>query len=309
MYLSAVQISYSIGSTDTHRLLLAVIYLLASILIIIFALFMIANGFIVRSGERKSLANSLSLLFGLGIIAYIVLLIAFVLTNSDFAIKHPKLDTLLSITFVVVSVFFLVLMFIFFAFLVYSILYASLPRRRDYDYVIVHGAGLAGGERVTPLLASRIDTVIEALRAGTKPDVKLIASGGQGPDEKISEAEAITRYALERGVHPDQILAEDQSHTTWQNLRMSPGNRRGRLGEDATQIPLRHEQLPRAPNVVLRAEARTGRRGTGLEDGRLLHSHRVRPRVRRDPSPSSRSPLAALTFLLLAFIIASFVMG
>lgn len=70
--------------------------------------------------------------------------------------------------------------FAFTVFLLYSILYLFVPKKKHYDFIIIHGAGLLDGERVTPLLKRRIDKAVEADHKSKNPDVKLIASGGQG---------------------------------------------------------------------------------------------------------------------------------
>ena len=106
--------------------------------------------------------------------------------------------------------------------MLYSILYLFIPKKKSYDFIIIHGAGLLDGERVTPLLKRRIDKAIEAFRASPNPNVKLIASGGQGEDEKIPEAQAICNYILEEtDVSMESILLEDKSRTTYENLLFS----------------------------------------------------------------------------------------
>ena len=47
----------------------------------------------------------------------------------------------------------------------------------------------------------------------------VVVSGGQGPDEPESEAKCMADYLTEHGVAGEQILLEDQSHNTDQNLR------------------------------------------------------------------------------------------
>ena len=86
------------------------------------------------------------------------------------------------------------------------------------DYVVVLGAGLIG-EQVTPLLASRIDRGIAIYHKN--PGSKLIMSGGQGPDEVISEAQAMTSYALVKGVAADDIILENKSTNTKENIKFS----------------------------------------------------------------------------------------
>ena len=48
-----------------------------------------------------------------------------------------------------------------------------------------------------------------------------MASGGKGADEVISEAEAMRRYLLRKGVPEDALILEDRSTTTWENLTFS----------------------------------------------------------------------------------------
>ena len=109
--------------------------------------------------------------------------------------------------------------FTFMALLFYSWIYRILPRRRQYDYIIIHGAGL-DGPRPTPLLAGRIDKALELWNKQHQHG-KFVVSGGQGADEVVSEAQAMRDYLLEKGVPGDAILMEDKSTTTWENLRYS----------------------------------------------------------------------------------------
>ena len=109
--------------------------------------------------------------------------------------------------------------FTFVSLLFYSWIYRILPRRRKYDYIIIHGAGL-DGTRPTPLLAGRIDKALELWNKQHQQG-KFVASGGRGADEVVSEAQAMRDYLLEKGVPADAILMEDKSTTTWENLKNS----------------------------------------------------------------------------------------
>jgi len=95
------------------------------------------------------------------------------------------------------------------------------------DYVVVLGAGPIG-DQVTPLLASRIEKGIAIYQK--HPGSKLIMSGGQGPDEIIAEGQAMADYALEQGIPAEDIVIENQSTNTEENLKfsyalMKPGSR------------------------------------------------------------------------------------
>jgi uncharacterized SAM-binding protein YcdF (DUF218 family) len=111
---------------------------------------------------------------------------------------------------------------LFVLFLGHVVLSGRLRPRRVADYVVVLGAGLVDGE-VPPLLAGRLErglAVYQALLArGCRPT--LITSGGRGPDEERSEAEAMAAYLAARGVPDDRILREDRSRNTEENLANS----------------------------------------------------------------------------------------
>ena len=62
-------------------------------------------------------------------------------------------------------------------------------------------------------------------------DTLIVVSGGQGSNEPTTEARAMADYLEERGVEEDQILLEDRSHNTAQNLRYSRALLEG-AGED-----------------------------------------------------------------------------
>ena len=69
------------------------------------------------------------------------------------------------------------------------------------------------------LLQDRIDEAAAYLL--DHPEVTVVASGGQGPDEPMSEARAIRDALVEQGVEAERILLEAASHNTVQNLRYS----------------------------------------------------------------------------------------
>ena len=92
------------------------------------------------------------------------------------------------------------------------------------DFIIVLGAGLINGEKVTPLLAKRIDRAIQFYRKQSEETLsppQLLMSGGQGPDEKVPESQAMREYALEQGIPAEDILMEAQSTNTLENMRFS----------------------------------------------------------------------------------------
>lgn len=109
--------------------------------------------------------------------------------------------------------------------------------REPVDAVIVLGAGLLGGDRVSPLLASRLDLgkqIFDTSRT-LGGDPVLICSGGKGDDERLSEAAAMAKYLQDRGIEQRDIVLEDNSTDTEQNLRYSAQLLRER-GDDGPAV-------------------------------------------------------------------------
>lgn len=69
------------------------------------------------------------------------------------------------------------------------------------------------------LLQDRVEKALEYLE--DNPDMTIIVSGGQGPDEPMTEAQAMEEALVAQGISVEQIIREDQSHNTNQNLRYS----------------------------------------------------------------------------------------
>ena len=94
----------------------------------------------------------------------------------------------------------------------------------DKDYCIILGCRFRKDGTLTPLLKGRVDRAVlfakEQKAAGGK-DLVFIPSGGQGPNESMAEAEAMKRYLLECGIPEQQILSENQSKNTYQNMEFS----------------------------------------------------------------------------------------
>ena len=67
------------------------------------------------------------------------------------------------------------------------------------------------------LLQDRLDKALDYL-AG-RPDLTVVVSGGQGADEPVSEARCMYDYLTAHGVPGENILLEERSHNTWENLR------------------------------------------------------------------------------------------
>ena len=229
-YLSLVQLFYTSGDENVYMITLAAGFLGVPFLVFLSGIFLIYNGFVLLKREGKSKVNYLSLVMGILIIAFYIIIFVRAY-GSDYFIFYQ--NHWLNIFFIFVIYSYIIFGFAFAGFLLYSLLYNFIPKGKNYDFIIIHGAGLLNGERVTPLLKRRIDKAVEAFKKSRNSNIKLIASGGQGADEKISEARAIFNYLMEETDVPGEaVLMEDQSKTTYQNLLFSK-----KLGESLVETP------------------------------------------------------------------------
>ena len=98
-----------------------------------------------------------------------------------------------------------------------AVLYGSHDHiRGDPQVMVILGCQVKSwGPSV--LLQDRLDKALDYLE--DHPDLTIVVSGGQGPDEPVSEARCMYDYLTEHGVDEAQILLEDQSHNTVENLR------------------------------------------------------------------------------------------
>ena len=209
-------------------------FLLACFLLTMLALFLVpvlltVNGIQMIRREGFSLSHVLSLALGIVVGIGEIATVVYVLGLSEFIPLGNNLWTL----FVAFTVFYF--SFLVLCFVLYSIFIQILPRRMDYDYVIIHGSGLLGGEKLTPLLQARVDKAIEIYEKCAKKPV-IIPSGGQGADEKVSEARAMKDYLLTRGIPEDHIVLEDASATTEENLVNSKAIIDAREGRKKTAL-------------------------------------------------------------------------
>lgn len=193
----------------------------------ILAALLVYNGAVMLRREGHSLANLLSLIAGVVLAIAIITGIALLLWNLEFV----PLALWIALSCLWVAT-------LFFAFIGYGALY-QLTVTKQPAYLVVLGCGLIGTQ-VSPLLRSRIDRALQLRQTfaaqGEAPIV--VMSGGQGPDEPISEAAAMCNYALSQGLPPGDLLVEQRSRTTAENLRYSAAVIRAhlRLG-DAAPLP------------------------------------------------------------------------
>lgn len=94
----------------------------------------------------------------------------------------------------------------------------SMEGRAGLDYIVVLGAQMKTGGP-SKALQYRLDEAVRYLEEN--PDTLVIVSGGQGPDEHISEAQGMYDYLTQKGIASGRIIKEDKSRNTFQNLTFS----------------------------------------------------------------------------------------
>jgi len=83
------------------------------------------------------------------------------------------------------------------------------------DAAVVLGAAVWTSD-VSPVFRERINHAINLYQKGQVR--KLIFTGGQGNPGEPTESSAARQYALESGVSASDILIEEKSHTTYENI-------------------------------------------------------------------------------------------
>ena len=231
-----VTLNYGDTAFGKTFILLCVIFSL--MLVFVVPILLIFNGFRMIKNEGFRFSNLLSLLFGVLVFVGEIALASALFTQN---IQSSILRFLLFALGYGVLFFSIILL----AFISYSIIIGVLPKRVDYDYVVCLGAGLIDGERIGKLLGNRL---LQAKKVYDRSmsSCKIIVSGGQGADEKLSEAEAMKKYLVENGVSEKDIILEDESKNTYENVLNSQAIIQKRKGRQWVAIVTSNYHVLRA---------------------------------------------------------------
>lgn len=120
-----------------------------------------------------------------------------------------------------------VLLFVVMEGLIISGMFARGPK--DLDYIIVLGAQVRG-DRVSIALANRLEAAQEYL--AENPRTVAVLSGGQGPGENLTEAQAMYDWLTEKGIDGERLILEDVSTDTWENMV----NSRAKIGTNRVSV-------------------------------------------------------------------------
>lgn len=111
--------------------------------------------------------------------------------------------------------------------------------RTDADderpYLIVLGAAVYG-EQPSLTLVRRMEGALDYLER--YPESVVIVSGGMGPGETVTEAQAMHDWLAARGIAEDRIVLEDKATSTKENLSFSFDKIRERGDEPDGQVAI-----------------------------------------------------------------------
>ena len=139
----------------------------------------------------------------------------------------------------VISAFHVIIIIMLLSFFIIQITLRYHAGKKDTnipDYVVILGAGL-WGDTPSQVLSYRLNSSMELLKE-LPEDVRIVVSGGQGPGETITEAEAMKRYLIAEGVQEEKIIKEERSTNTLENLQYTRELIRGFDSRDDIDITL-----------------------------------------------------------------------
>jgi len=179
-----------------------IINIVIQILFMVLGLFVLANGLYASTVCNMNAGIIVNILLGIIILSYGILYKAIIK-------KLPK--WLIGLYYFGISMIAIIIPVLFVSGGTDNVTY-------DEDAIIVLGAAVRG-EQISGALQKRLDVAIEYYEKN--PDVIIVVTGGQGPQEDITEALAMERYLLANGIPQDKIIKEENATSTYENFVFS----------------------------------------------------------------------------------------
>ena len=200
------------------------VYLAFPLIIIFAALLAVSNiVFMIRAG--KSLANVLGLSLSVGLIAGTAVLYFLYFMLEQIMDVHSYVGCHFEIAIDnIVSVSLTYLECMLAATIIVTIKVVHYEPAFDKNYLIVLGCYVMPDGSPSKILRKRIDAAYEfamTQKRITGKEPIIIASGGKGDDETISEAKCMQNYLRKTKKYPGKIILEDKSTTTRENFSYS----------------------------------------------------------------------------------------
>ena len=202
-----------VGSAKTY-ILLSAPFLTA------FALALCVSNISLIRHEGKRLVNVLGIILSFLLMGGLVFLFLF-----DYAVSGSQREVmrhdLITNLFAAVYLYFECMLL---GIIVADVIVSRYEPEPDKDFIIILGCGIRKDGTPSPLLRGRIERALafaEKQKALTGKEAVFVTSGGQGPDEPISESASMKRWLLEQGVPEERIIEEDRSTDTRENMLFS----------------------------------------------------------------------------------------
>ena len=140
----------------------------------------------------------------------------------------------------------------------------------DCEYLLIFRLPRAGDSKLQKSLRYRLDAALAYLEQNEKHSkdntqnktIRIIVSGGQGPGEDISEAQAMKDYLCAHGIEASRIFMEAQSTDTEKNIAYSARfipDKNAKIGVVSNDFHLfRAGMLVRAKVFTMSARLRRG---------------------------------------------------
>ena len=105
-----------------------------------------------------------------------------------------------------------------------GLLAANQKPAYDKDFIIIPGCAISKAGGLLPLLRSRVNTALNYAwkqEVATGKPLRFVPSGGQGPDEVMSEGSAMGLYLMTHSVEESEVFPEKRSRNTEENFLFS----------------------------------------------------------------------------------------
>ena len=179
----------------------------------------ISNISLIRH-EGRRFVNILGIILSLLLVGGVAVLMRFNFYASG-SQQEVMIHDLIANTFAAVYLYFECMLI---GVIIANVIVVHYEPEKDKDFLIILGCGLRKDGTPTPLLRGRIDRALSFYRqqkAETGKELIFVTSGGQGPNEVISESASMKRYLIEQGIPAEQIVEEDRSTDTFENMKFS----------------------------------------------------------------------------------------
>ena len=192
-------------------------------LIIVLAIYSVITNIVLIHKEGLKFQNILGILFGISITlgAFSSQAVFAFIKNLNLAKSQIYLGRFLEVGLNSILCYFYCLTL---ATVYCNVMAAMHKPKYDKDYVIILGSKIREDGTLPPILKARVDKAIEFAneqREKENRNIIFVPSGGKGEDEATSEAEAMKNYLIEKGINPENIIVENKSTNTMQNMRFS----------------------------------------------------------------------------------------